>query len=60
MCIYIIIDKGFRILYVFGLNSMVCSHIVGVHLPSDQVTCYFMMDADLHNSILLRLRIEIF
>ena len=45
-----ILDKGCHILYVFGLNSTVCSHIVGVHLSSDQVTYYFMMDADLYNS----------
>ena len=42
-----------HILYVFGLNSTVCSHIVGVHLSSDQVSYYFMMDADLYNSFLL-------
>ena len=29
-CIYIILDKGYHILYVFGLNSMVCSQIVGM------------------------------
>ena len=46
LCIYIILDKGCNILYVFGLNRTVCSHIVGVHLSSDQVTYYFMMDAD--------------
>ena len=55
-----ILDKGCHILYVFGLNSTVCSHIVGVHLSSDQVTYYFMMDADLYNSFLLRLRIRSF
>ena len=55
-----ILDKGCRILYVFGLNSTVCSHIVGVHLSSDQVTYYFMMDADLYNGFLLRLRIKRF
>ena len=60
LCIYIILDKGCHILYVFGLNSTVCSHIVGVHLSSDQVTYYFMMDADLYNSFLLRLRIKSF
>ena len=32
LCIYIILDKGCHILYVFGLNSTVCSHVVGVHL----------------------------
>ena len=53
LCIYIILDKGCHILYVFGLNSTVRSHIVGVHLSSDQVTYYFMMDADLYNSFLL-------
>ena len=47
-------------MYVFGLNSTVRSHIVGVHLSSDQVTYYFMMDADLYNSFLLRLRIRSF
>ena len=60
LCIYIILDKGCHILYVFGLNSTVCSHIVGVHLSSDQVTYDFMMDADLYNSFLLRLRIKRF
>ena len=55
-----ILDKGCHILYVFGLNSTVCSHIVGVHLSSDQVTYYFMMDADLYNSFLLGLRIRSF
>ena len=60
LCIYIILDKGFNILYVFGLNSTVCSHILGVHLSSDQVTYDFMMHADLFNSFLLRLRIKSF
>ena len=60
LCIYIILDKGCHILYVFGLNSTVRSHIVGVHLSSDQVTYYFMMNADLYNSFLLRLRIKRF
>ena len=60
LCIYIIFDKGCHILYVFGLNSKVCSQIVEVHLSSDQVTYYFMMDADLYNSILLRLHIKSF
>ena len=41
-----ILDKGYHILHVFGLNSTVCNHIVGVHMSSDQVTYYFMMDAD--------------
>ena len=58
LCIYIIFDKGCHILYVFGLNSKVCSQIVEVHLSSDQVTYYFVMDADLYNSILLRLHIK--
>ena len=55
-----ILDKGCDILYVFGLNSMMCSHIVGVHLPSDQVTYDFIVDVDLYNSFLLRLRIKSF
>ena len=46
LCIYIILEKGCHILYVFGLNSTVCSHMVGVHLSSDQVTYDFMMNAD--------------
>ena len=41
LCIYIILDKGCHILHAFGLNSKVCSHIVGVHLSSDQVIYYF-------------------
>ena len=60
LCIYIILDKGCGILYVFCLNSTVCSRIVGVHLSSDQVTYDFMMDADLYNSVLLRLLIKSF
>ena len=60
LCIYTILDKGCHILYVFGLNSSVCSTIVGVHLSSDSVTYYFMMDADLYNSYLLHLRIKRF
>ena len=56
----LVFDKVCHILYVFGLNSTVCSHIVGVHLSSDQATYYFMMDADLYNSFLLRLRIKSF
>ena len=60
LCIYIILDKGCHILYVFGFNSTVCSHIVGVHLSSDQVTYGFMMDTDLYNSFFLRLRIKSF
>ena len=53
LCIYIILDKGCHILYIFGLNSTVFSHIVGVHLSSDHVTYGFMMDADLYNSFLV-------
>ena len=60
LCIYMILDKGCHILYVFGLNSTICSHIVGVHLPSDQVTYDFMVDADMYNSFLLRLCIKSF
>ena len=60
LCIYIILDKGCHILYVFSLNSTVCNHIVGMHLSSDQVTYGFMMDAVLYNSFLLRLRIKSF
>ena len=60
LCIYIVLDKGCRILYVFGFNSTVCSHIVGVNLSSDQVTYDFMMDTDLYNRFLLRLRIKSF
>ena len=60
LCIYIIFDKVCHILYVFGLNSKVCSHVEGVHLSSNQVNYYFMMDADLYNSFLLRLRIGSF
>ena len=37
-------------MYVFDLNSRMCSQIVDVHLPSDQVTYDFIMDADLYNS----------
>ena len=58
LCIYIILDEGCHILYVFGINSMVCSHIVGVHLSNDQVTYDFMMDADLYNSFLLSYNIQ--
>ena len=58
LCIYIILEKGCHILYVLGLNSTMCSHIVGVHLSSDQITHGFMMDADLYNSFLLRQRIK--
>ena len=60
LCINIILDKSCRVLYVFGLNSTVCSHIVGVNLSSDQATYFFMMDADLYNSFLLLLRIKSF
>ena len=42
--------KVCHILYVFDLNSRMCSQIVDVHLPSDQVTYDFIMDADLYNS----------
>ena len=56
LCIYIILDKRCHIVYVFGLNSTMCSHIIGVHLSSDQVTYDSMMDADLSNSFLLCLR----
>ena len=55
--IYIILDKVCRILHAFGLNSMVCSHVVDV--PSGQVTYDFMMDADLYNSFLLQLSVYI-
>ena len=37
---------------------MVSSHIVGVQLSSEQVIHDLIMDADLYNSFLLRLRIE--
>ena len=47
-------------MHVFGLNSTMCINIVGVHLSSDQVAYDFMMDADLYNSFLLRLRIKSF
>ena len=60
LCIYIFLDKGCHILYVFGLNSTVCSHRVGMHLSSDQVTYDLMMDADLYNRFLLGLRIKSF
>ena len=47
-------------MYVFGLDGTVYSRrIVGVHLSSDQVTYYFMMNADFYNSFLLRLRIKV-
>ena len=59
LCIYIILEKGCHILYVSGLNSMVCNNIVGVYLSSDQVTYGYMMDADLYNCFLLRLRINL-
>ena len=58
LCFYIILDKGCHILYVFCLNSTVCSHTVGVHFSSDQVTYDFMMDADLYNSFLLHLYLQ--
>ena len=60
LCIYLILDEGCYILYVFGLKSTVCSHTVSVHLSCDQVTYDFMMDADLHNKFLLRLHIKSF
>ena len=66
LCIYIILDKGCHILYAFGLNSTVCSHIVGVHLSRDHVTYDFMVNADLYNTLRLynsfirRLRIKSF
>ena len=58
--IYIILDICCHILYVFGLNSMMCSHIVDVYLFSDQVTYDFMMDAEMYNSFLLRRPIKSF
>ena len=58
--ISIILDKGWHILYVFGLNNTVCSLKIGVHLSSDLVTYDFMMDADFHNIFLLRLPIQSF
>ena len=60
LCIFIILHKGCHILYVFSLNSMVCSHIIGVNLSSDQVTYDLMVDADLCNSFLMLLRIKKF
>ena len=60
LCMYIILDKGCHILYVFCLNNTVCSHIVGVHLSSGQVAYDLMMDADLYNSFLLRRRLKSF
>ena len=59
LCIYIILDKGSHILYIFCLNSTVCSHIVDAHLSIEQVTYDFMIDADLY-IFLLRLRIKSF
>ena len=58
LCICIILDKICYILYAFGLNSTVYSHIVGMCLSSDQVTYDFMMDGGLYNSFLLHLRIK--
>ena len=46
LCIYIILEKGCHILYVFLLNSTVCSHIIDLPLSSDQVTYDFIMDVD--------------
>ena len=60
LCFYINLDKGCHILYVFSLNITVCSHTIGVRLFSDQITYDFMMDVDLYNSFLLRLRIKSF
>ena len=60
LCIYIVLDKDYHILYVFGLNSTVSRHLLGVHFSSAQVTHDFMMDADLYNSFLLRLCIKSF
>ena len=57
---YIILGKGCHILYVFGLISTVCSHVVVMHLSSYQVAYYFMKNADLYNSFLLRLHIRSF
>ena len=57
---YIILGKGCHISYVFGLISTVCSHVVGMHLSSYQVAYYFMKNADLCNSFLLRLHIRSF
>ena len=39
---------------------MMCSHGVGMHLSNDQVTYNIIMDADLYNSFLQRVRIESF
>ena len=50
--IYIILDKGCHILYVFDLNSTVCSQRVGVHLYSGQISYGFMMDADLYQFVI--------
>ena len=58
LCIYIILGKGCHNLYVFDLNSIMCSHIIDVHLSSDPVTNDLILDADLYNSFLLRLRIK--
>ena len=58
MCIFIVLGKVCDILYVFDLNSTVCSHMVGVHLSSDQVIHDVMMDADLYNNFLLRLGVK--
>ena len=60
LCIYIILDKVYHILFLFGLNSTASSHIVGVYLSSVKVTYDFMMDADLYNSFLLHLPIKSF
>ena len=60
LCIYIILGKSCHILYVFGLNSMLCSHIVGMHSSSGQVIYDLRMDAELYNSFLLRMCINSF
>ena len=60
LSIFLILDKGCHILYVFGLNSMVRSHIIGMHLSSDQATCDLIIDADLYDRFLLRQYIKSF
>ena len=47
LCIYIILDEGYNILFVFGLNSNVCSHIACVRLSSEQVTYYLFFTCHL-------------
>ena len=46
LCIYIILDKGCHIFYVFGLNSTVCSHIVGLHLPRGHSKSAFVVQVE--------------